>query len=213
MRFCVYLIVMMLALFSTAQAGAVETPATALTNIQRAIDGNDQVLLEKYIDLRGIITRGVDVFVADFAAHPPSGEGDPLLEMLSGGLSDKSGTAANQSMKIMLIEETRKFVIRGVASGDFSGRPSTQVNLPDGGLLSVLFADASTARKELRAVRVQPPQGEMTTASAKMYDHGSERSYPVQLELKRQPQGYWKVTEVSNISELIRIVRKEAEAR
>ncbi len=213
MRFYVYCIVAMLAVFIGAGAGAVETPDAALANIQRAIDGNDQVLLEKYIDLRGIIARGVDTFIVDFAAHPPSGEGDPLLEMLSGGLSAPSQSAANQSMKMLLIEETHKFVIRGVASGDFSGRPSTQAVLPDGGILSVLFADASTARKELRSVRVQPPQGDRTTASAKMFDHGSERSYPVQLSLKRQPEGYWKVTEVNNMAELIRIVRKEADAR
>ncbi|ACU88563.1 conserved hypothetical protein [Desulfomicrobium baculatum DSM 4028] len=205
-------IVMILVLWAGI-AWAAEPPAASLTNIQRAIDGNDHALLEKYIDLRGIIARGVDQFVADYAANPPGGEGDPLMEMLSGGLAGESGSAAAQSMKMMLVEETRKFVIRGVASGDFSGKPSKEAALPDGGLFAVLFADASTARKELRGVRVSPVKGDAATAQATVYDHGSERNYPVQLDLKLQPEGYWKVTDVKNMADLIRRVRKEAEER
>lgn len=196
-----------------AGAGATETPSASLANVQRAIDGNDHALLEKYVDVRGIIARGVDQFVADYAAHPAGGGGDPMLDMLSGGLADQSGTPAGQSMKLMLVEETRKFVIRGVASGDFSGRPSGRQDLPEGGILSVLFADASTARKELRGVRVEPPKGDRATASATVFDHGSGRGYPVRLGLRKQAEGYWKVMDVANMAELIRMVRREAEAR
>ena len=77
----------------------------------------------------------------------------------------------------------------------------------------MLFADVSTARKELRGVQVQPPKGDLASASATMFDHGSKRGYPVKLGLKRQAEGHWKVTDVTNMAELIRIVRKEAEAR
>jgi len=212
MGLCRYFIVMVIVLWA-GLAWAVEPPAATLAHIQRAIDSNDHVLLEKYIDLRAIIARGVDQFVADYAANPPGGEGDPLMEMLSGGLSRESGSAAAQSMKMMLVEETRKFVIRGVASGDFSGSPAQAAALPDGGLFAVLFADASTARKELRGVRVNPGKGDTATAQATLYDHGSERNYPVQLGLKLQPEGYWKVTDVKNMADLIRRVRKEAEER
>lgn len=213
MRLFAYSVFLMWCLLGAAPGSAAETPSAALAGIQRAIDANDHVMLEKYVDLRGIIARGVDQFVADYAAHPPGGGGDPMLDMLAGGLAAQSGTAADQSMKLLLVEETRKFVVRGVASGDFSGRPSQRQDLPEGGLFSALFADASTARKELRAVRVQPPKGDRTTASATVFDHGSKRGYPVQMGLKRQSEGYWRVTDVNNIAELIRIVRREAEAR
>jgi len=205
--------IIMILVFWAGSAVASEPLATSLANIQHAIDRNDHVLLEKYVDLRGIITRGVDRFVADYAANPPGGEGDPLMEMLSGGLSREAGSPAAVSMKMMLVEETRKFVIRGVASGDFSGRPSTAAVLPDGGLLAILFADASTARKELRDLRVNPAKGDTATAQATLYDFGSERNYPVQLGLKLHPEGYWKVTDVKNMADLIRRVRKEAEER
>jgi len=213
MGLCRYIFILSLVL-SSGLAWAAEPPVASLTNIQKAIDGNDHALLEKYIDLRGIIARGVDQFVADYAANPPGGEGDPLMEMLSGGLARESGSAASQTMKLMLVEEARKFVVRGVASGSFSGRPAQGgAVLPDGGLLSVLFADASTARKELRHVRVQPPSGDKTSAQATLYDHGSERNYPVLLGLSLQPEGYWRVTDVTNMADLIRMVRKEAEER
>ncbi len=208
-RICIFLIVFFL---SQPCLGA-ETPDAALAGIQRAIDSKDSALLERYIDVRGVITKGVDAFIADFAKHPPSGEGDPLLEMLSGGLAAQSGQAAPNPMKLMLIEETRKFVFWGVESGNFAGQPASRQRVQDGGLLSMLFVDASSARKELRGVRCAAPKGDLATATAKLYDHGSERSYPVQVSLKRQPEGYWKVTEVSNIRELITTVRKEAEAR
>jgi hypothetical protein len=209
LRFAVALLV----LFWAGPAWAAEPPAAALAGIQRAIDGNDYVLLEKYIDVRGIIARGVDRFVADYAANPPGGEGDPLMEMLSGGLARESGSAAATSMKMMLVEEARKFVIRGVASGDFSGKPAQESVVPDGGLFAVLFADASTARKELRGVGVSPVKNDTALAKATLYDHGSERNYPLQLDLRLQPEGYWKVTDVKNMADLIRIVRKEAEMR
>ena len=83
----------------------------------------------------------------------------------------------------------------------------------DGGLFAVLFADASTARKELRGVGVSPIKDDRALAKATLYDHGSERNYPLQLDLRLQPEGYWKVTDVKNMADLIRMVRKEAEMR
>ncbi len=212
MRFYVYVIALLALLLGTP-ATAAETPELAVAAIQKAVDTHDPVLLEKYIDLRGVIARGVDTFVRDYATHPPVGEGDPLLEMLAAGLNNQSNPEASRSMKLLLVEETRKFVIRGVASGDFSGRPSGRTDLPDGGIFAALFADASTDRKEIRSVRVLPPKGDRTTATAKVHDFGSQRAYPVQLGLARQPQGQWKVTDVGNMAELIRMVRGEAGAR
>jgi hypothetical protein len=146
----------------------------------------------------------------DLRAHPPVGEGDSLWTMLGAGLDSQSADAATQSMRLLLVEEIRKFVVRGVASGSFSGRPSGPEVLPDGGIFSVLFADTSTARKELRSVRAWPEQ-EGARATAKLYDCGLQQSYPLHLRLAAQPDGFWKVVDVENMADLIRMVRKEAE--
>lgn len=210
MQATVLIILLNVFLATTAWSG--EKPQQALSAIQQAIDNNDPVLLEQRVDVRGIIAKGVDVFIADYGSNPPGGEGDPLMEMLSGGLAKHSQTAASQQMKVLLVEETRKFVIRGVASGSFSGRPAADAVLPDGGILAALFDGASTARKELRQARIGQIKGDKAMATARVYDFGSERHYPVQLDLTRQPDGYWKVTGVRNMAELIRTVRNEANA-
>lgn len=209
MRLCIVLLFWLLA----QPVWAAESPERSLAGVQLAIDRHDFEMFEKYVDVRGLVAKGVDAFIADFAANPPGGEGDPLMEMLSGGLASHSQTPASQYMKEILVEETRKFVIRGVASGSFAGQPSKKESLPDGGLLSALFADVSTARKELHQITVRSVSGDKASASAWVYDHGSERGYPLRLGLKRQPQGHWRVTDVSNMGELIRLIRREAEAR
>lgn len=200
----------MLLFFGSSPTAAMETPEEALAGIQRAVDGNDPVLLEKYVDMRGIAARGVDLFVRDFKARPPGGEGDPLLEMLAMSLESGDSGQGTQPVKLLLAEEARKFVLRNVASGNFSGRPVNRTDLPDGGLFSALFTDVSTARKELRSVRVQRNREE-AKATARLYDFGNERSYPLLLRLKAQPEGFWKVTEVENMAELIRMIRQEPE--
>jgi len=212
MRLQAYVFVL-LTLLTGAQATAAETPEFAVAVIQRAVDAHDPVLFERYVDLRGVIDRGVDAFVRDYAAHPPAGEGDPLLDMLAASLNNQASPEAGRSMKLLLVEETRKFVLRGVASGDFSGRPSGRADLPDGGIFAALFADASTARKEMRGVQVLPSKGDLAAAAVTMFDYGSKRGYPVKLGLKRQAEGHWKVTNVTNMAELIRIVRREAAAK
>ena len=207
-------IAVLLTLVCCVRTGLAGTPAQALLEVQRAVDGNNEVLLEKFVDLRAIIARGVDVFVADYAAQPPAGEGDPFLDMLSGGLGGESGSAVSPSVKLLLVEEARRFVVRGVASGQFSGRPpSVGRELPEPGMLSALFADVSTGRKELRGVRVQRVRDGRSTAAATVFDHGTGRGYPVVLALSQQSGGFWKVTDVENLEDIVRQVRREAGAR
>ena len=194
-------------------AWAVETPDAAMRGIQQAIDTQDPLLLEKYFDLRGTIARGVDVFLTDLVERPPSGKVAPMLQMLTGGLATESGQKIAAPMKDLLIEETQKFVIWGVKSGNFAGKPGPGAGKSDGGILSLLFADASVAHKELGPVRCSAPKDGLSVATTSLFDHGSERSYPLQLTLQRQEAGYWRVTEIRNIRELMAMVRQEAEAR
>lgn len=192
-----------------APARSAQTPLSTLTAVQTAIDTNDQALLERHIDVAGIIGRGVDAFADELAASP-SDEPNPVLDMLSGGLSDSDGqSGVSPSMKQLLADATYMFVMRGVAAGDFSGHPSARQDLPEGGILSALFADASRARKELRHAQLLSTSGDRATASASVYDYGSERSYPVRVRLHRQSDGHWKVTDVDNMRDLIHRILQE----
>ena len=200
-------------------AAAEETPEAALRQVQTAIDTSDAALLEKYMDVGRIAPRGVDAFMADLVARPPkavSGGGEtlPLLAMLSSAVQSGAQSQTAQTMKMLVAEETRKFVVWGVASGNFSGKPvKKERKATDGGLFSPLFSDASVGRKELRSVKSVTRDGDKATASVTLFDHGSERSYPVDLALTRRQEGNWQVTDVTNAAALISAIRKEAENR
>lgn len=208
----VYLLVFCWCVLPSA-AWAVEAPEVAVRGIQQAIDSQDPDLLEKYLDVRGTIARGVDVFLTDLVERPPSAKAAPLLQILTGGLGTESGQKIATPMKDLLVEETRKFVVWGVGSGNFAGKPRAGSPRSDGGILSMLFADASIAHKELGEVRCSAPKDDLSVATTSLFDHGSERRYPLQLTLQRQEAGHWRVTEIRNIRELIALVRQEAEAR
>lgn len=200
-------------------AAAEETPEAALRQVQTAIDTNDAALLEKYVDVGRIAQRGVDAFMSDLVARPPkavSGGGEtlPLLAMLSSAVQSGAQSQTAQTVKMLVAEETRKFVVWGVASGNFSGKPvKKERKATDGGLFSPLFADASVGRKELRGVKSVARDGDKATASVMLFDHGSERAYPVDLALTRRESGNWQVTDVTNAAALISAIRKEAENR
>jgi len=192
---------------------ASESPEISLANLQHAIDSNDSAAAERYIDVAGIIRRGVNVFVADYASRPPAGDANPVMDMLMTSIAAGGNSQEAQSTKELLAQETRKFVLWGVASGSFSGQPSSGKALPDGGIFSGLFADASAARKEIRAMKVTPVKADTAKASVKFYDHGSEKSYPVEALMKLQPEGHWKVTDITNMASLISSIRKESAGR
>ncbi|MEG6504316.1 hypothetical protein [Nitratidesulfovibrio sp. 1201_IL3209] len=105
-------------------AVAEETPEAALRQVQTAIDTNNAALLEKYVDVGRIAQRGVDAFMSDLVARPPkavSGGGEtlPLLAMLSSAVQSGAQSQTAQTVKMLVAEETRKFVVWGVASGNF----------------------------------------------------------------------------------------------
>jgi len=208
-----------LLLAAPALAAGEETPEAALRQVQTAIDTHDAALLEKYVDVGRITQRGVDAFMADLVSRPPkavsgSGETLPLLAMLSSAVQSGAQSQTAQTVKMLVAEETRKFVVWGVSSGNFSGKPvKKERKASDGGLFSPLFSDASVGRKELRNVKSVTRDGDKAAASVVLFDHGSERSYPVDLALTRREAGNWQVTDVTNAAALISAIRKEAENR
>lgn len=190
-----------------------ETPDMALAAIVRAVEGNDPETFEHYVDVRGMATQGIDAFVAEFARNPGLEEREPLLDMLVMSLGDQGRTSAGQSLRTLLVEESRNFVAWGVASGSFSGNRPTDVGIPGGGVFSRLFADASTAKKELRVARCQRIDDQRADAWATLFDHGSQRSYPLHLLLERRASGSWRVVALRNMDELVHTLHREAAAR
>lgn len=203
--------IFLLGLLLFSPAWAAESPQLAIDQIQQAIDSHDPEFFEQYVDVRSIIDHGVDTLITEFRSNPSGKKDNVLLDLLSGGLGQHSQSPAGQQIKQLLAEETRKFVLRGVASGSFSGQEAKAQILPDGGIFALIFADASTARKEFRSIDLISSNNGQALVSGQVYDFGSERSYPILLNLTLQPQGHWKVQQVQNMPELVRMIRQEAE--
>lgn len=198
---------------STIPACAAETPEQALRQVQRAIDTSDTALLQRYVDLDAVIGGAVDVFVQTLVrqASSKAGQGGmaPMLAMMVAGMQDGSDAQAAQAMKMLVTGETRKFVLHGVASGKFAGKPRKEPVQQDGGLFSPLFEGASTGRKEIRSITDVKRTGDDATAALKVYDFGNEETYPVNVRLV--PVGdSWRVREVTNVKQLADRVRREA---
>lgn len=199
----------LLACMSTP-ALAAETPEQSLRKIQQAIDTRDTALLERCIDLNGVIAGATDIFVETMGKQVASNSKgvSPMLAMLVASMKDGADSQAAQSVRTLVTGETRKFVLHGVASGKFAGKPVKDVK-QDGGLFSPLFEGASVSRKEIRSIKNVRRNGDSATASMEVYDHGSENAYPVNVRLV-QTGDMWQVREVTNAAELVSRIRTES---
>lgn len=197
---------------SLTHAHAGETPEQALKQVQHAVDTSDTALLQRYVDVDGVIGGAVDVFVQTLVRQASSkgGQGSvaPMLAMMVAGMQNGADAQAAQAVRSLVTSETRKFVMHGVASGKFAGKPRKDAVQQDGGLFSPLFEGASQGRKEIRSVTNVRRNGDEATASLKIYDFGNEETYPVDVRLV-QANETWQVREVTNVKQLVERVRKE----
>ncbi|MDR2056625.1 MAG: hypothetical protein LBQ10_12285, partial [Desulfovibrio sp.] len=113
---------------------------------------------------------------------------------------------AGEQVRNLLISETRAFVLNGVGSGAFAGRP------PSGraaqGLFAPLFAGASTGRKEIRDIGLPRAEGGEWIIPFVVHDFGNGESYPV-LGRMRPAEGGFRLAAVENLEEIMSRVNEE----
>lgn len=205
--FCQIAVCLLVMWMLAALPAAAETPEAAIAKVQTAVDTRDASLLQQYVDLPGIIGAGVDSYVQTLARSGAEKGGTiaPMIAMMLPSLQKNDSTAA--AVRSMLIEETRSFVVYGVSSGQFAGKPVP--GKAGTGMFAPLYADASLGRKEIRAVKNVRQQGKEATAQLRVYDFGSEREYPIDVRMADKGD-HWQVVEVRNLSDLVGRLRKEA---
>ncbi len=171
-------------------------PEAAIPQLQKAIDGSDAALLEKHMDVRAVVDKGVDAVLADPAAMKAAQQTPAVALLLAGMGADPSAKAM---IKNVLAQETREFVLNGVSSGAFAGKKPSKKGT---GLLSPLFADASKGRKEFGPARLVERKGPSATVATSLYDYEAKERYPLELRLLEE-QGVWRVKEVLNVKQLV----------
>ncbi|MDR3357372.1 MAG: hypothetical protein LBN96_00625 [Desulfovibrio sp.] len=189
---------------ATTRVGDASLAAQCPAQIGKAIDDANVAAFEKLVDINAILDAALNIFLRDLDAMQAAGELPPMLALLFSGAAMRD--AAGAQVRNLLINETRAFVLNGVDSGAFAGRP------PGGraarGLLAPLFAEASTGRKEIRDIGVPVPEGGDWIIPFVVHDFGNGESYPVLGRVSPAKNGF-RLTGVENLEEIMRRVNEE----
>lgn len=202
--YIVFCLLFLVPAYAVARAGDAVLAAQCPAQIGKAIDEADMAAFEKLVDINAILNAALDIFLRDLEAMQAAGELPPMLALLfsSVAVRDVSG----EQVRNLLINETRAFVLNGVDSGAFAGRP------PDGraarGLFAPLFADASTGRKEVRDIGMPRAEGGEWVVPFVVHDFGNGESYPVLGRVRPEENGF-RLAAVENLEEIMRRVNDE----
>lgn len=194
-----------------AAGAADQAPAQVIADLQKAIDARDAQKVEQCVDLSATISKAVDDSSRLLGPAIASGQVrlNPVLSLALGGLGslDQASVAA---VKSLMVAETRKFVIYGVESGSFAGKPQKDYS-KDGGLF-LSFGNLSTDRKEFGPARLLSLKGDRAEVATSLRDYGNGHNYPLTLLLARSGDR-WRVVSVENTEELTKLLIDESQKR
>jgi hypothetical protein len=193
---------------AATRAGDAALAAQCPARIGKALDDADMAAFEKLVDINAILNAALDIFLRDLGAMQAAGEIPPVLALLfsSAAMRDVAG----EQVRDLLINETRAFVLNGVGSGAFAGRP--EGGRAAQGLFAPLFADASTGRKEIRDIGEPRAQGGKWVVPFVVHDFGNGESYPVLGRVTPAENGF-RLTAVENLEEIMRRVNEERKSQ
>jgi hypothetical protein len=186
------------------RAGDAALAAQCPAQIGKAIDEADSAAFEKLVDINAILNMALAVFLRDLEAMQAAGEVPPVLALLFSRAAMRD--VVGEQVRTLLINETKAFVLNGVDSGAFAGRPPSARAAQ--GLLAPLFADASTGRKEIRDIGTARAEGGGWIIPFVVHDSGNGESYPVLGRVSQAESGF-RLTAVENLDEIMGRLNEE----
>ena len=188
-----------------AGASTADAPARCLAEAAAASDNADVAAFERQVDVDAILEQAMGE-VMRVMEQPETAAGmPPLLGLVFSQAAGDGGAA----VRTLLKNEARAFILNGVASGAFAGRP---VKGGGSGLLAPLFADASLGRKEIRDVGNPTADGEGWLMPFVVHDSGNGEDYAVVGRFSPTETGC-RLTSVENLPELFERIRREGMAQ
>lgn len=199
--------VMCCALHSAALAAAL-SPEQTVAAVQEALDKADEARLNELMDVNAIIGQGVDIFLA--RARTPEGQADlsPFLAMTLSSI--ESSPQGRVIARGLLQKAAEEFISFGVRSGAFGGKGREAPQSKD--MWSSLFEGASLGRKEIQQVGRAVRDGEGVYVPCIVFDHGSQRTYVVEANLRKNASGVWRITAIRNMNDVMDQVRQESKS-
>ncbi|MDR1777309.1 MAG: hypothetical protein LBR31_05730 [Desulfovibrio sp.] len=189
---------------ASSPAGEAERAADCLVRINHAVEDADTEAFQRLADVDAILNTGFTAFLREVEAMQKTGDIPPLLALLFSPAAMRN--TAGEQVRALLVAETKAFVLNGIASGTFAGRPSN--GRAAQGLLAPLFADASIGRKEIRDIGQARAEGNDWLVPFVVLDHGNGESYPVLGRVSPGEDGF-RLTAVENLGELVRRINEE----
>ena len=180
-------------------------PARCLAEAGAAIDNADVAAFERQVDVDAILEQAMNHLMRVMEQPETAAGMPPLLGLVFSQAAGDGGAA----VRTLLKSEARAFILNGVASGAFAGRPATGGG---SGLLAPLFADASLGRKEIREVGSPTADGEGWLVPFVVHDAGNGEDYAVVGRFSPTETGC-RLTSVENLPELFERIRRESAAQ
>lgn len=181
----------------TLAASATRRPSAAVRGVQQAIDTSDMILLTRYMDLDGLITRAVSVAVADASVREAVAQYPAAALVLAVG-----GNDAVDALRALLASEIREYVRHGVTSGAFAGAPRAGVSTYRG-LFGSIFRGGARDRVTITSSSITRKSAEEALINAMATYGGKDETYPLTLRARKETDD-WRITDIVNMAELVR---------
>ena len=190
------LVLAVLLCLRAVSAFAASSPEESIHRLQEGVDNAETERVLSYLDIDQVVGRALDAALKHEEVLRITKQYPPLAFALSlgGGL----GTGVIQDF---LTAEVKQFVLYGVSSGAFAGRPHSGKPKP-GGLMDGLLRGGAKDRKIFGEAITRHREGDTALVSTSLFDAGSGETYPLELKLERQ-NTLWRVMEITNIQQHI----------
>lgn len=188
-----------LAYFPPGAAFAAAGPETSVAMVQKGIDTRDLALVERYLDVDGVIGKAVEAAMNDpELMRAVEKTSFPVAAILAMGNAEQTGLV----LRDFLTSEVKEYVRHGVVSGAFAGKPVEGASVYQG-----VFRKAFRGGEKNKVVfkdAVVKERGKTAAVVSCMLLSGKKgRAYPVEL-LAVPDKGFWRIVELHNAADLIK---------
>lgn len=175
-------------------------PKDCLLAIENAVENGNTEQFSRLVDLDVILNHGLNVFLQEVQQPENLPYLPPMFAMMF------TQAANQQAIRQLLLQETRAFVLNGIASGAFAGKKLAPAQQQ--GLLAPLFAQASIGRKEISKIGDALKDGDGWLLPFTIHDYGNDQDYAV-IGRFVQNDGFARLTDIANLEQLFAQIRRE----
>lgn len=186
-----------------APAFGQDASSQCLASLSAAIENGDTDTFCKLVDVDAILNQGLEVFLQQISKPENAKHIPPMLSLML------SQAASQPTVRAILLQEARAFLLNGIASGAFAGKNLSQAQQQ--GLLAPLFANASMGRKEIRSLGNAVEDGENGWfLPFNIHDFGNGNDYTIVGHFTPNDAGLH-LAAIENLDQIFAQIQREAD--